>query len=170
MTVHENKNKWACVNTNDEIKYNVTVVLEVRENMKVWENMKLLASHRVLTVVEKVPYHHVIIMWANNFLQFEIVLLNPENLTESKIKIDCKRFYSTFLSSTKHQNHLYINILKNTTYVALVTKKFVAQCNTRTLHVISQKWAMCYRKIGLADVDTSMNIEGHVCTNLFNTW
>ncbi len=43
------------MNTNDEIKCNVIVVLAVRENMKVWENMKLLASHRVLTVVEKVP-------------------------------------------------------------------------------------------------------------------
>ncbi len=29
---------------------------------------------------------------------------------------------------------------------------------------------MCYRKIGLADVDTSMNIERHVCSNIFNTW
>ncbi len=37
------------MNTNDEIMCDVIVVLAVRENMK------LLASHRVLTVVEKVP-------------------------------------------------------------------------------------------------------------------
>ncbi len=61
-----------------------------------------------------------------------------------------------------------MSILKNTTYVALVihvAKLLVAQCNTRTLHVISQKWAMCYRKIGLSDIDTR-----HVCSNIFNTW
>ncbi len=55
-------------------------------------------------------------------------------------------------------------------HLLYATKLFVAQCNTRTLHVISQQWAMCYRKIGLADVDTSMNIEEHVCSNIFNTW
>ncbi len=70
----------------------------------------------------------------------------------------------------KHQNHIYINISKNTTYVALVIRNFVAQqCNTRTLHVISQN-GKCARKIGLADVDTSMHIERHVCSNIFNTW
>ncbi len=33
------------------------------------------------------------------------------------------------------------------------------------IHVISEKWAMCYRKFDHSDVDTNMHIERYVCSN-----
>ncbi len=42
-------------NTNDEIKCNVIVTIGSQRKHESLRNMKLLASHRVLTVVEKVP-------------------------------------------------------------------------------------------------------------------
>ncbi len=36
--------------------------------------------------------------------------------------------------------------------------------------MLFHKNGQCARKIGLADVDTSMNIERHVCSNIFNIW